>query len=199
MFVGLEPRGFAITPSGKHAFVALHTTGHIAVVDLTKLETRHFIETGGNPQAVAITNDGDGDDSDERVYVTRMFGEQITPTRPDGFDDAKQGVIDTFTVGEGLAGQPHVEQINIRPLASGFNADRRQFCQATRDQIEGTVLAVGTAPLIFFNSGADGTANINDRLVNPTFCPNVNSQDAAAAGEIGRVAQQLYGDRKSVV
>ncbi len=192
VFVGLEPRGFAITPSGKYAFVALHTMGHIAVVDLTKLETQHFIETGGNPQAVAITNDGDGDDSDERVYVTRMFGELITPTRPDGFDDAKQGVIDTFTVGAGLAGQPQVEQINIRPLASGFNADRRQFCQATRDQIEGTVLAVGTPPLIFFNSGADGAANINDRLANPTFCPNVNSQDASAAGEIGRVAQQVY-------
>jgi DNA-binding beta-propeller fold protein YncE len=192
VFVGLEPRGFALTPSGKYAFVALHTIGHIAVVDLQKLETQHFIETGGNPQAIAITNDGDGDDNDERVYVTRMFGELITPTRPDGFDDAKQGVIDTFTVGEGLAGQPHVEQINILPLASGFNADRRQFCRATRDQIEGTVLAAGNPPLIFFNSGADGTANINDRLANPTFCPNVNSQDASAGGEIGRVAQKVY-------
>ena len=82
VFVGLEPRGFAITPSGKYAFVALHTMGHIAVVDLAKLETQHFIETGGNPQAVAITNDGDGNDSDERVYVTRMFGELITRRVP---------------------------------------------------------------------------------------------------------------------
>jgi DNA-binding beta-propeller fold protein YncE len=192
VFVGLEPRGIAITPSGKHAFIALHTTGDLAVIDLEKLEHDHFIHTGGNPQAIAITNDGDGNDSDERVYVTRMFGEQITPTRPDGFDDAKQGVIDTFTVGAGLQGQPQVAQINILPLASGFNADRRQFCQATRDQIEGTVLTPGTPPLIFFNSGADGTANLNDRLANATFCPNVTSQDASPGGEIGRVAQKVY-------
>ena len=124
---------------------AIHTIGDIAVVDLTTLETQHSIETGGNPQAVAITNDGDGNDNDERVYVTRMFGELITPTRPDGFDDAKQGVIDTFTVGDGRRRHSRTRaQINLRPLASGFNADRRQFCQNTRDQIEGTVLAAGT-------------------------------------------------------
>ena len=79
-----------------------------------------------------ITNDGDGNDDDERVYVTRMFGELIDPARPDGFDDAKQGVIDTFTVGAAVAGNAQVAQINLLPFASGFNADRRQFCTKPR-------------------------------------------------------------------
>jgi DNA-binding beta-propeller fold protein YncE len=188
--VGIEPRGIAITPSGKHAFVANHTTGDVAVVDLTALETTHFIHTGGNPQAVAITNDGDGNDDDESVFVTRMFGELITPTRPDGFDDAKQGVVDTFNVGQGVAGTAHASQINLLPLASGFNADRRQFCQTTRDLIEGT--GDPANPLIFFNSGADRAGNLNDRLVNATFCPNTASQDASADGPIGKVAQKVY-------
>lgn len=188
--VGVEPRGIAITPSGKYAFVANHTTGDIAVVDLTALATTHFIHAGGNPQAVVITNDGDGNDDDESVFVTRMFGELITPTRPDGFDDAKWGVIDTFNVAQGVAGTAQASQINLLPLASGFNADRRQFCQNTRDLIEGT--GDPANPLIFFNSGADRAGNANDRLVNATFCPDTASQDASADGAIGKVAQKVY-------
>ncbi len=190
VFIGLEPRGIAITPNGKHAFVALHTMGQIAVVDLEKLEVKHFIETGGNPQAVVITNDGDNDEIDERVYVTRMFGELIDPARPDGFDDAKRGVVDSFTVNSGLNATNQIAHINLLPLDSGFNADRRQFCQATRDLTEGTGDAAN--PLIFFNSGADRAGNANDRLANATFCPDVASQDASVAGPIGKVAQKVY-------
>ena len=72
-------------------------------------------------------------------YVTRMFGELIDPVlRPDGFDDAKQGVIDTFTVGAAVAGNAQVAQLNLQPFASGFNADRRQFCTSHPRPIEGT-------------------------------------------------------------
>ena len=42
VFVGLEPRGFAITPNGKHAFVALHTIGRSPSSTSTKLETAAF-------------------------------------------------------------------------------------------------------------------------------------------------------------
>jgi YVTN family beta-propeller protein len=194
--VGVEPRGIAITPNGTYAFVANFTTGEVTVIRLSTLQVVRSIKTGGNPHAVAITNDGDKNDLDERVYVTRMFGELIDPARPDGFDDAKQGVIDTFTVGAAVDGTAQASQITLAPFGSGFNADRRQFCQATRDQIEGTVLAVNTPPLIFFNSGAvpatGPDANPADDVANDTFCPNVNSNDALPDGEIGKVAQQVY-------
>ena len=52
------------------------------------------MKTGGNPYSIAISNDGDRNDRDERVYVTQLFGEVIDPARPDGFDDAKQGVVE---------------------------------------------------------------------------------------------------------
>ena len=60
------------------------------------------VHTGGNPYAVAISNDGDRNDNDERVYVTQLFGEIIDPARPDGFDDAKQGVVSSFRVGDAV-------------------------------------------------------------------------------------------------
>ena len=51
------------------------------------------MHTGGNPYAIAISNDGDRNDNDERVYVTQLFGEVIDPTRPDGFDGWWNGLI----------------------------------------------------------------------------------------------------------
>ncbi|MEK7681724.1 MAG: hypothetical protein AAB369_02720, partial [Chloroflexota bacterium] len=38
---------------------------------------------------------------------------------------------------------------------------------------------------------ADHTASAATST-NATFCPNVNSQDATAGGEIGKVAQKVY-------
>ncbi|HEY7639082.1 MAG TPA: hypothetical protein VH814_05105 [Steroidobacteraceae bacterium] len=188
--VGVEPRGIAVTPNGTYAFIANHTVGEVTIVRLSTMQVVGKVHTGGNPQAVVITNDGDHNDDDERVYVTRLFSELIDPARPDGFDDSKQGVIDTFTVGAAVAGNAQVAQVKLAPLASGFAADRRQFCQNTRDLIEGT--GDPANPLIFFNSGADGAGNDKDRLANTTFCPDVNSNDVAADGAIGKVAQQVY-------
>jgi YVTN family beta-propeller protein len=187
--VGVEPRGIAITPNGKFAFVANFTIGQVTVINLETLAVVGSVKTGGNPQAIAISNDGDRNDRDERVFVTRMFGEVIDPARPDGFDDSKQGVIDTFTVGAAVDGNAQVTQIALAPFDSGFKADRRQFCQESRDQIEGTVLAPNTPPLIFFNSGKDGVDNgPTDDLANTTFCVG----DPNDLTKLAAVPQNVY-------
>lgn len=189
--VGVEPRGIAVTPNGTYAFIANHTVGEVTIVKLSDLSVVGKVHTGGNPQAVVITNDGDRNDNDERVFVTRMFGELIDPARPDGFDDAKKGVIDTFTVGAAVAGNAQVAQLNLQPFASGFNADRRQFCTKTREALE---VGVNAEKVIFFNSGANGVPDAadNNNLANETFCPDVNSDDAAIGGVIQKVAQKVY-------
>jgi DNA-binding beta-propeller fold protein YncE len=189
--VGVEPRGVAVTPNGTYAFVANHTAGEVTIVRLSNMQVVGKVHTGGNPQAVAITNDGDRNDDDERVFVTRMFSELIDPARPDGFDDAKQGVIDTFTVGAAVAGNAQAAQLHLAPFDSGFSADRRQFCTKTREALE---VGVNGEKVIFFNSGADGVPDAadNNNLANETFCPNVNSDDASPGGAIGKIAQNVY-------
>ncbi len=189
--VGIEPRGIAVTPNGTYAFIANHTVGDVTIVRLSNMQVAGKVHTGGNPLAVVITNDGDKNDDDERVFVTRLFGELIDPARPDGFDDAKQGVIDTFTVGEAVAGTPQIAQLHLAPLASGFNADRRQFCTKTREALE---VGVGAEKVIFFNSGADGVPDDpdNNNLANETFCPDVDSDNAAIDGPIQKVPQKVY-------
>jgi len=184
--VGVEPRGVAITPNGTYAFVANHTSGDVAVVRLSTMQVVNHVHTGGNPYAIAITNDGDRNDLDERVFVTRLFGEVIDPNRPDGFDDAKQGIVATFRVGEAVLGNQQVASLLLKPLASGFNADRRNFCLNTRQSLQ------ASATVVYFNSGADKTADGASQLAKTTFCPDVNGTDATADGPIGKVAQKAY-------
>lgn len=186
--IGVEPRGIAITPNGTYAFIAGHTTGDVVVVRLSNNEVLGRVHTGGNPYAIAISNDGDRSDNDERVYVTQLFGEVIDPARPDGFDDAKQGVVSSFRVGDAVANAATTQatRLLLKPLVSGFNADRRNFCPLTRDALQ----TAGTVK--YFNSGPDGTLNGAAALKNKTFCPDENSADITDVGPIGRVAQKVY-------
>ncbi|MEO8062463.1 MAG: hypothetical protein ABI821_06925 [Pseudomonadota bacterium] len=186
--VGVEPRGIAITPNGSYAFIAGNTTADVAVVRLTDNVVVGRVHTGGNPYAVAISNDGDKNDNDERVYVTQLFGEIINPARPDGFDDAKQGVVNSFRVGDAVtnANTAAVSRLVLAPLASGFNADRRNFCKLTRDALQ----TAGTVK--YFNSLADGTGNGAAALVKETFCPDTASVNIDPAGPIGKVGQKVY-------
>jgi DNA-binding beta-propeller fold protein YncE len=186
--IGVEPRGIAVTPNGTYAFIAGNTTGDVAVVRLATNEVVGRVPTGGNPYAIAISNDGDKIDNDERVYVTQLFGEVIDAARPDGFDDAKQGVVSSFRVGDAVANAATatVTRLLLEPLASGFNADRRNFCPLTRDALQ----TAGTVK--FFNSGPDGTGNGAAALAKQTFCPDVASANIDPVGPIGRVAQKVY-------
>jgi DNA-binding beta-propeller fold protein YncE len=187
--VGVEPRGIAITPNGNYAFIAGNTTGDVAMVKLSTNQVIGRVKTGGNPYAIAISNDGDRDDNDERVYVTQLFGEIIDPTRPDGFDDAKQGVVNSFRVGDAVsnASTAPVTRLLLKPLASGFNADRRQFCPGTRDELQ----AGGT---VFFNSGVLVNGNGAAALAKTTYCPDqtLATRDISVDGPIGKVAQKVY-------
>jgi len=85
-----------------------------------------------------------------------------------------------------LTGQPQVKQLLLKPMLSGFAADRRPFCLNTRKTLQDTGKAV------FFNSGADHTLDGAANLANATFCPDPNSADASDAGPIAKNPQKAY-------
>jgi DNA-binding beta-propeller fold protein YncE len=188
--VGVEPRGIAVTPNGTYAFIAGNITGDVAIVRLANNEIVGRVKTGGNPYAVAISNDGDRNDNDERVFVTQLFGEIIDPARPDGFDDAKQGVVSSFKVGDAVtnAGTAPVTRLLLKPMTSGFNGDRRQYCPGTRDELQ------VTNQVVFFNSGPVPNQTGAAQLAKTTYCPDATlaTRDITADGPIGRVAQKVY-------
>jgi YVTN family beta-propeller protein len=125
--VGTEPRACAITPNGTRLFVANHTQGTISVIDPRTRTVVNAVDVGGQPAALAISNDGDTDDADETVFVTQFFGEVIPGGPGEAFDTGKQGVVRSFTV-SGLGGS--LSKITLAPIAnSGFTIDRKNFCQ----------------------------------------------------------------------
>ncbi|MGV6810248.1 MAG: beta-propeller fold lactonase family protein [bacterium] len=185
--VDVEPRGIVISPNGQYAFVAQHTAGSVTVIDMSTLQVINRVATGGNPQALAMTNDGDHDDHDETVFVTRFFSEIIDiENRPDGFDDSKQGIVDQFAVNDALSGHVAVQQVTLPPIASGFSADRRAFCAKTRQALQ------DNGETVFFNSGADRQGNGAAALKSEVFCPDSNSTDISADGSIAKTEQHVY-------
>ena len=130
--MGTEPRGCALTPNGTLLYVANHTEGTVSIV-ITSNPLNPIlvgaVPVGRNPTAIAITNNGDDNDTDETVFVTQIFAElnpDFVDPNFDGNGEArdlgKQGVVQAFPAGNA---NPPITKIALKPLAdSGFNANR---------------------------------------------------------------------------
>jgi YVTN family beta-propeller protein len=126
--VDTEPRGLAMTPNGTRLLVANHTAGTVSLTDPMARAVMGTVPVGGNPMAVAITNNGDADDQDERVFITQFFAERIPGGPGEGLDTGKRGIVHTFP----LANPSAITRITVSPLANvGLTADRSAFCPQT--------------------------------------------------------------------
>src|SRR6516225_5390027 len=139
--VGTEPRGCALTADGSLLYVANLTEGTVSIIvtsDPLNPISDGAVTVGGRPWAVAITDKGTGNISDDTVFVTDAFAEVIPnfsdPTfdgNGEARDQGKQGVVHAFPAGKG---NPPITKITLAPLAnSGFTANRiapNNFCGA---------------------------------------------------------------------
>jgi YVTN family beta-propeller protein len=118
--VGAEPTGVALSPSGRTVYVANWGEGTVSVVDAATLAVSDTLDLnatlvrGGylgvdaaarhglaHPRALAMTNDGDADDSDETLYVTEFFAQRRNTAGPTGlerFDQSHVGLVYRYTV-----------------------------------------------------------------------------------------------------
>jgi YVTN family beta-propeller protein len=86
--VGTEPRGCALTPNGSFLYVANHTEGTVSIIITSSpLEPTldGSVQLERNPTAIAITDNGNDNDTDETVFVTQIFAE-LNPTATPIFD-----------------------------------------------------------------------------------------------------------------
>src|SRR6185369_9152357 len=70
--VGSEPTGLALSPTGATLYVAEFAEGRVSIISGTAMTIIDNIPAPQNPRAVAVTNDGDADDSDETLIVTEF-------------------------------------------------------------------------------------------------------------------------------
>ncbi|MBP6845220.1 MAG: YncE family protein [Kofleriaceae bacterium] len=88
--VGSEPTGLALSPTGATLYVAEWAEGRIAVVATATMTETGAITAPRNPRGVAVTNDGDADDSDELIVVPEFYGE---PTGAEAADGSRAGRV----------------------------------------------------------------------------------------------------------
>ena len=137
--VGTEPRGCALTADGSFLYVANHTEGTVSIIDTSRplhpVVSPVKVQVGGRPWAIAITDKGTGNISDDTVFVTDAFAE-LDPDFSDptfdgngeGRDLGKQGVVHAFPAGNS---NPAITKITLKPIDSGFTANRvtpNNFC-----------------------------------------------------------------------
>jgi YVTN family beta-propeller protein len=129
--VGTEPYGLALTPNGTRLYVTNARSDNVSVIDTASEAVIATIEVGPEPRGIAITNDGDGDDDDETVYVTQFLS-SLVPGKIDGADDAKAGhvvLISTLT-------NTVVAEALVNPIAdTGFRANGDALARIAPDPI----------------------------------------------------------------
>ncbi len=118
--VGTEPWALALTPNGTRLYVANARSGTVSVVDTaTNTVVSTIFSAGREPRGLAITNDGDADDTDEKVYVTSFLSERL-PVLADGADNAREGRVKVISTATNAV----VATVAVQPLAdTGFKAN----------------------------------------------------------------------------
>ena len=145
---GSEPTGIAISPTGARLYVANWAEGTVTVVNSATMAVTRTVDLNAalaastllgpsvqarpglaHPRALVVTNDGDGDDGNERLYVTEFFSQARAGVSGDDsiFDVNRQGVVYAIDTGSWQVAAPIV----INPVAdTGFadSAGRRTGC-----------------------------------------------------------------------
>jgi YVTN family beta-propeller protein len=118
--VGTEPWGMAITPNGKKLYVANSRSNNVSVIDIATLAvTKTIDDVGIEPRGVTITDNGDANDNDEKVYVTQFFAVD-RPGVTIGADNYKEGRVAVINVGDDIVARQAV----LNPMAdTGFKSD----------------------------------------------------------------------------
>ncbi|MGH8070049.1 MAG: YncE family protein, partial [Candidatus Entotheonellia bacterium] len=188
---GTEPRGCALTPNGNLLYVANHTEGTVSIFFTGNPRDPipvGAVPVGRNPTALAITNDGDGDDTDETVFVTQIFAE-LNPDFVDPIfngngetrDLGKRGVVQAFLAGNA---NPLITKITLSPLPdSGFTADRTAFCtKAVPPQPHSLIFCPNpddpNDPAIEYNLQGEFPNQLLSALIrgNRLYLPNIGAQ-----------------------
>ena len=118
--VGTEPYGLAFTPNGRKLYVTNARSNDISVIDPRfGFVTDVISGVGLEPRGIAITNDGDDNDNDEKVYVTQFLAVDV-PGKIIGADDYKAGHVTVISTSNNSV----LGEAILNPLAdTGFKSN----------------------------------------------------------------------------
>jgi YVTN family beta-propeller protein len=118
--VGGEPIGLALDPLGAKLWATNWINGEVLVIDTATMQVERTIAVGGNPWAIAITNDLDRDTADEKVLVTQFFARpRAGAANPEGTDDGREGLVQIISI----ANPSEIRETTLAPKAECFATD----------------------------------------------------------------------------
>ncbi|MBI2569922.1 MAG: hypothetical protein HYV63_23200 [Candidatus Schekmanbacteria bacterium] len=121
--VGAGPYGVALTPNDTYLLVASSGSDSVSVIQTSTWTVSTTIPVGPNPRGIGITDDGDGEDSDEKAYVTMFLG-QLREGGGEAFDQGKEGQVAVIDIGTAAV----IRTLRLPGMKdSGFKADRTAF------------------------------------------------------------------------
>ena len=125
---GAEPMAGVLSPNGTRYYVVNSASNNLMVFatgpNPSKIATIDLSSFGTAPRAIAVTNDGDADDTDETIFVALFFG-QLRPGKTavdEGQDDQREGRV----VAVSAATNTLLGSTSLGPMANtGFNSNGR--------------------------------------------------------------------------
>lgn len=200
--VGAEPGGVALSPSGNLAYVTVSSFDEIAVVDLDEKQVVKRISVGRMPWAIAVTDNGDTDDADEKIIITH----RVARLRPDGqeaTDDGKEGWLSVIEGDE-------VKEISLPPYEFGFTNGLESLAVSGDNILISHLLNQPEEPRDFQNtvSGAVSTVSltteqeVSERRIHlneSTFSTPVNFPRAIALSPDGTTAYVVLAGSDAVM
>lgn len=161
--VGSEPTGLAISPNNGSVYVANWVEGTASVIDAQDMIIESTIDLNqtlaasgflgasvtarpalAHPRSIAITNDGDADDTDETVVITEFFGQRNAPeAAPDAAnaDINWVGLLYELPLGETTA-----TLVELEPVANtGFDTPNGVDTGCFANQLQSVTMKGSTA------------------------------------------------------
>ena len=163
--VGSEPTGIALSPRGDLLVVAEFAESRVSLIDTSTMQVITSTEIK-NPRAVAISNDGDEDDSDEKVVVTEFYGRPGPGEEMQ--DDSRTGAVRILN----LSDLSEHETVLFEPVSSGFVPEK-----TSPNQLYAVAIASDTFFVTATAASPQGPPKFNENIFQLVLVGSVSSGD----------------------
>lgn len=138
--VGPYPGQIALSPGGQSIIVTVTNQDEVVLIDSGSLGITQRAPLSAKPVALAITDDGDGQGDDEKIYVTHQIAFS-TPDAEPGTDDGAFGQVTVLDAGD-------LAILNTIALAPDIHGYPNQLAAVSIFQDRAWVPHIRTAPAL---------------------------------------------------
>jgi len=213
---GSEPTSLALSPSGHYAYVANWNDGTLSEFDAGALKlvttvdlnaalvkTRYLgdVKTRpalAHPRSIVVSNNHDGSDQDESIYVTEYFGQQVEAELEDGSSDTRKvGIVYKIALDSHA-----VSSIALKALADiGFNDNAGMAAGCYPNQLQSIALNGNYAYVVSVCVSRKGPLGVKATMTSCTMkqvCDGLNLVEPACVTPFAGAPNPICVDVSSV-